>query len=105
MIWTRPLYSGPAAVDSLWFQCGSILEELRLLCSFSSSALYTVQFDEVYAKMLCFKGGNTPEYFYDRWHLSDPYDANSEWIPGEWPAIPSGAGHGIVLYEGFADMA
>ena len=46
-----------------------------------------MQFDEVYAKMLCFKGGNTPEYFYDRWHLSDPYDANSEWIPGEWPAI------------------
>lgn len=54
---------------------------------FQGSAMYTVQFDEVYAKMLCFKGGNTPEYFYDRWHREDPYDENSAWIPGEWPAI------------------
>lgn len=51
------------------------------------SAFYTIQFDEVYAKMLCFKGGNTPEYFYDRWHLADPYNPNSEWISGKWPAI------------------
>jgi len=51
------------------------------------SAFYTVQFDEVYAKMLCFKGGNAPEYFFDRWHQEDPYDPNSAWIPGEWPAI------------------
>jgi hypothetical protein len=28
-----------------------------------------------------------PAYFFDRWHLSDPYDPNSEWIAGEWPAI------------------
>lgn len=54
---------------------------------FQGSAFYTVQFDEVYAKMLAFKGGNTPEYFFDRWHRADPYDANSEWIAGEWPAI------------------
>jgi TonB-linked SusC/RagA family outer membrane protein len=54
---------------------------------FQGSAFYTIQFDEVYAKMLCFKGGNAPEYFYDRWHLADPYDPNSAWIAGEWPAI------------------
>lgn len=54
---------------------------------FQGSALYTVQFDEVYAKMLAFKGGNAPEYFFDRWHLADPYDPNSVWIAGEWPAI------------------
>jgi len=58
-----------------------------LYALFQGSAFYTVQFDEVYAKMLAFKGGNTPAYFYDRWHLADPYDPNSEWIPGEWPAI------------------
>lgn len=51
------------------------------------SALYTVQFDEVYAKMLAFKGGNAPEYFFDRWHLADPYNPNSQWIGGNWPAI------------------
>ncbi len=54
---------------------------------FQGSAFYTVQFDEVYAKMLAFKGGNTPEYFFDRWHKEDPYDSNSAWIAGEWPAI------------------
>lgn len=54
---------------------------------FQGSANYTVQFDEVYAKMLCFKGGNTPAYFFDRWHREDPYDPNSAWVEGEWPAI------------------
>jgi TonB-linked SusC/RagA family outer membrane protein len=54
---------------------------------FQGSAFYTIQFEEVYARMLAFKGGNTPEYFYDRWHREDPYDPNSAWIPGEWPAI------------------
>lgn len=54
---------------------------------FQGSAFYTVQFDEVYAKMLAFKGGNTPAYFYDRWHLEDPYDSNSAWISGYWPAV------------------
>lgn len=36
--------------------------------------------------MLYLKGGNFPEYFFDRWHREDPYDANSKWIPGKWPA-------------------
>ncbi len=49
------------------------------------SGKYTVRFSEVYGEILCFKG-NTPEYFYDRWHLADPYDPNSEWVAGKWPA-------------------
>lgn len=53
---------------------------------FQGSGKYTVRFQEVYAEMLAFNA-NTPEFFYDRWHLSDPYDANSEWIAGKWPAI------------------
>ncbi|WP_157202503.1 TonB-dependent receptor [Marinilabilia salmonicolor] len=52
---------------------------------FQGSGKYTVRFQEVYAEVMAFKG-NTPEYFYDRWHLKDPYDPDSEWIPGEWPA-------------------
>ncbi|MGJ5641294.1 SusC/RagA family TonB-linked outer membrane protein [Formosa sp. S-31] len=33
-------------------------------------------------------GGNTPEYLLtDRWHRADPYDPDSEWIPGKYPAI------------------
>ncbi|SHE32642.1 TonB-linked outer membrane protein, SusC/RagA family [Mariniphaga anaerophila] len=50
------------------------------------AAQYTVQFEELYATMLGFKGGNTPAYFYDRWHREDLYDLNSAWIPGKYPA-------------------
>ncbi|MCE4566628.1 TonB-dependent receptor [Maribellus sp. CM-23] len=33
-------------------------------------------------------GGNTPAYLLtDRWHRADPYDPDSEWIPGRYPAI------------------
>lgn len=53
---------------------------------FQGAAFYTVQFNEVYAEMLAFKGGNTPAYFYDRWHKVDVNNPNSEWIMGEWPA-------------------
>ncbi len=54
---------------------------------FQGAANYTVQFDDVYSRMLAFKGGNTPEYFYDRWHREDIYNPNSKWIPGKWPAV------------------
>jgi TonB-linked SusC/RagA family outer membrane protein len=52
---------------------------------FQGAAMYTVRFNEVYAEVLAFRG-NTPAYFFDRWHKSDPYDSKSEWIPGKWPA-------------------
>ncbi|MEV4886693.1 TonB-dependent receptor [Chitinophaga ginsengisegetis] len=57
--------------------------DLNLL--FQGSAMYTVRFSEVYAEILAFRG-NTPAYFFDRWHKADPYDPKSEWIPGKWPA-------------------
>ncbi len=50
------------------------------------SGKYSVRFTHNYATML-WNDGNMPAYFYDRWHLSDPYDPNSEWVAGEWPAI------------------
>lgn len=28
---------------------------------------------------------NTYEYMMDRWHRADPFDPNSEWIPGKYP--------------------
>lgn len=30
--------------------------------------------------------GNLNTIFTDRWHRADPYDLNSEWIPGKYPA-------------------
>lgn len=36
-------------------------------------------------------GGNSPAYLLEnRWHRADPYDANSEWIAGYYPAIRNG---------------
>lgn len=36
-------------------------------------------------------GGNSPKKLLtDRWHRADPYDPNSEWIPGRYPAIRKG---------------
>jgi TonB-linked SusC/RagA family outer membrane protein len=32
-------------------------------------------------------GGNFNVIFRDRWHRADPYDVNSEWIPGKYPAL------------------
>ncbi|RAV98206.1 SusC/RagA family TonB-linked outer membrane protein [Pseudochryseolinea flava] len=49
------------------------------------AAKYTLYFSEVYAELFAFRG-NTPAYFYDRWHKADPYDPDSEWVKGEWPA-------------------
>ncbi|MDQ0641213.1 hypothetical protein QF042_004778 [Pedobacter sp. W3I1] len=36
-------------------------------------------------------GGNSPAYLLeDRWHRADPYNPNSEWISGYYPAIRNG---------------
>lgn len=50
------------------------------------AAKYTLRFTHVYATYL-WNDANMPAYFMDRWHLSDPFNPESEWIPGEWPAI------------------
>ncbi|WP_281756170.1 TonB-dependent receptor [Neptunitalea chrysea] len=36
-------------------------------------------------------GGNSPAYLLtDRWHRKDPYDPNSEWVAGYYPALRKG---------------
>jgi hypothetical protein len=45
-------------------------------------------------------GGTSPDYlFEDRWRRADPYDPNSEWIPGTYPAVRSGADWGHMNYR------
>ncbi len=58
---------------------------LDFVALLQGSGKYTLRFNEVYAELLAFRG-NTPAYFYDRWHLADQYDPNSEWVSGKWPA-------------------
>lgn len=47
------------------------------------SGKYSVRFTEIYSEIMALNGCNMPTYFYDRWHRADPYDPNSEWIPGQ----------------------
>ena len=52
---------------------------------FHGSGFNTIRFQEMYAEVLAYNL-NTPAYFYDRWHRTDIYDENSEWVPGKWPS-------------------
>lgn len=62
------------------------------------SGCYTVRFKEVYAEILAFDL-NTPAYFADRWHLADPYNPDSGWVPGKWPASRLVTDAGSIYYE------
>jgi TonB-linked SusC/RagA family outer membrane protein len=52
---------------------------------FQGAAGYTVRYTETLAEWFWFSG-STPGYFMDRWHQADPYNPDSPWIAGEWPA-------------------
>ncbi len=62
------------------------------------AAKYSVRFTHNYATML-WNDGNMPAYFYDRWHLSDQFDPESEWIAGTWPAIRRQPDMGAMYHE------
>ncbi|HUX57471.1 MAG TPA: TonB-dependent receptor [Bacteroidales bacterium] len=52
---------------------------------FQGSGKYTLKFNANYVTVLMFNGANQPAYFWDRWHLSDPYDPTSAWVAGKYP--------------------
>ncbi|MFY0256448.1 TonB-dependent receptor [Chitinophaga sp. 30R24] len=62
------------------------------------SGKYTLRFGQTYAGPFNFNG-NSPEFFYDRWHQVDPYNPNSEWVPGKWPATRYEANRGAMGLE------
>lgn len=80
-----PLFSGGSPRTHYGMTLTGAWKNLDFNVLFQGSANYTVRFREVYAEVMAFRG-NTPEYFFDRWHKADPYNADSEWIPGKWPA-------------------
>ncbi|MCQ2143503.1 MAG: TonB-dependent receptor [Bacteroidales bacterium] len=49
------------------------------------AAMYSVRYVTYYGYFL-WNDANCPKYFLDRWHHEDPFDSNSAWVPGEWPA-------------------
>lgn len=67
------------------FTIGAKWKGFDLNVLLQGSAKYSVRFSHNYAEMF-WNDGNMPEFFYDRWHLSDPFDPNSSWVAGKWPA-------------------
>ena len=65
---------------------------------FQGAANFTVRRTHAYTTMF-WAEGNLPAYFMDRWHLADPYNPASEWIPGEWPASRANPNNIGMLYE------
>jgi TonB-linked SusC/RagA family outer membrane protein len=53
---------------------------------FQGAALFSIRLTHAYTTMF-WQEANVPAYFMDRWHKEDPYDSNSSWIPGKWPAM------------------
>jgi len=67
------------------FSLNAAYKNFDVNMTFQGASMYTIRFNEVFSQMF-FNNGNLPAYFHDRWHLADPYNPNSEWVAGKWPA-------------------
>jgi TonB-linked SusC/RagA family outer membrane protein len=65
---------------------------------FSGGAGYT-WFQNYETRWAFQNNGNLNTIFEDRWHRADPYDLNSAWIPGKYPANRVNPGFGHSDYE------
>ncbi len=64
---------------------------------FQGAGGYTIRYLDCLGVQL-YQYGNTPTYFLDRWHLSDPYDQTSGWVEGTWPAVRPDGQTGSLSY-------
>jgi len=65
---------------------------------FSGAAGYT-WFQDYETKWPFQNNGNLNTIFLDRWHHTDPYDVNSAWIPGKYPALRNNPGNNYSDYS------
>ena len=92
---TQP--ANPSVFYGITLQAGWKGFDLSLL--FQGAAKNSLRYYEVYGEMFAFNA-NTPAYFYDRWHLKDPYDPAGiygEWVAGEWPATRKNTSYSSAL--------
>ena len=82
---TQPIFRNRDPKLFYGFTLNGQFKNFDVNMAFQGAALYTIRFNEVFSQMF-FNNGNLPAYFHDRWHLSDPYNQNSEWVAGKWPA-------------------
>lgn len=58
-----------------------------LAADFSIGSMYSFNQNHEIRRGYSFRGGALNEILTDRWHRSDPFDLNSPWIPGTYPAL------------------
>jgi TonB-linked SusC/RagA family outer membrane protein len=66
------------------FTLGASYKSFDFHADFSGGAGYT-WFQNYETRWAFQNNGNLNKIFEDRWHRADPYDLNSEWIPGKYP--------------------
>jgi TonB-linked SusC/RagA family outer membrane protein len=80
------------------FSIGLIYKNFDFNADFSGAAGYT-WFQNWETRWAFQNNGNLMTIFTDRWHREDPYDPNSQWIPGKYPANRFNMGTGHSNYD------
>lgn len=81
----QPIFRNATPLIHYGFSLGASWKNFDFNAVFQGMADYTLWFTGVYGQIFAFQA-SAPAYFFDRWHKADPYDPNSEWIPGKFPA-------------------
>ena len=80
------------------FTIGGRYSNVDFHIDFSGAAGYT-WFQNFETRWAFQNNGNLNAIFEDRWHRTDPFDLNSAWIPGKYPANRTNPGFGHSDYE------
>ena len=80
------------------FTIGLVYRNFDFNADFSGASGYT-WFQNWETRWAFQNNGNLNTIFTDRWHRADPYDVNSEWIPGKYPANRYNIQFGHSNYE------
>lgn len=60
-------------------------KNIDFMALFQGSAGYSIRIPDNLRNYAPWEG-NSSAFLYDRWHRQDPFDLNSEWVPGRFPA-------------------
>ena len=80
------------------FSLGAAYKGFDFHADFSGGAGYT-WFQNYETRWAFQNNGNFNTIFEDRWHHTDPYDLNSAWVPGKYPANRVNPGFTHADYE------
>jgi TonB-linked SusC/RagA family outer membrane protein len=84
---SRPIgfNGGRQPLINFGFTLGAAYKGFDFRADFSGGAGFT-WFQNYETRWAFQNNGNLNTIFEDRWHRADPYNVNSEWIPGKYPA-------------------